>query len=160
MRRRDREITDLEELLAVIRRCDVCRLGFACKNVPYLVPLNFGMEQADETVILYFHGAPVGKKAELIHTLGLASFEMDCAHRLVTNYDNNTCTMEYESVIGWGTIEQLTEDSEKIHGLSMLMKQYPIEDCFVINPAVASKTAVWKLTVQEMTGKQRKISLT
>ena len=42
MRRKDREITDIEELLAVVSRCKVCRLAMAENNRPYVVPLNFG----------------------------------------------------------------------------------------------------------------------
>ena len=42
MRRSDREIRDITEILAVIDRCKVCRLGFQDTNGVYIIPLNFG----------------------------------------------------------------------------------------------------------------------
>ena len=46
MRRTDREITDRQELLDVMARCDVCRLALNDESgYPYVVPLNFGMDE-------------------------------------------------------------------------------------------------------------------
>lgn len=61
MRRKDREITDFDEMVSVMRRCDVCRLAFQDGDVPYIVPLNFGMKVKEDSVTLYFHGALEGK---------------------------------------------------------------------------------------------------
>ena len=61
MRRTDREITDRQELLDVMARCDVCRLALNDESgYPYVVPLNFGMEERDGTLYLLFHGAMTG----------------------------------------------------------------------------------------------------
>ncbi len=41
MRRSDREITDFQEIIAIMNRCDVCRLGLVDSNgYPYIVPLR------------------------------------------------------------------------------------------------------------------------
>ena len=49
MRRKDREITDREEILAIIRKCDVCRIALNDGDYPYIVPLNFGLDvQGDQ----------------------------------------------------------------------------------------------------------------
>ena len=57
MRRADREITNFDELISVMRGCDVCRLALHDEPYPYILPLNFGLEVDGETVRLYFHGA-------------------------------------------------------------------------------------------------------
>ncbi len=44
MRRSDREITDFQELITVMRGCDVCRLALHDEPYPYILPLNFGLE--------------------------------------------------------------------------------------------------------------------
>ena len=44
MRRADREITNFDELIAVMRGCDVCRLALHDEPYPYILPLNFGLE--------------------------------------------------------------------------------------------------------------------
>ena len=43
MRRSDREITDLKEIVEIMRKCDVCRLALNDDGYPYIIPLNFGM---------------------------------------------------------------------------------------------------------------------
>lgn len=62
MRKSDREITDFQELITVMRGCDVCRLALHDEPYPYILPLNFGLEVDGETVRLYFHGANTGTK--------------------------------------------------------------------------------------------------
>lgn len=104
MRRQDREITDWNEMVGVIDRCDVCRLALNDEGYPYILPLNFGAKVSENTVTLYFHGAMEGKKYELIARDNRVSFEMDCAHRLVSDRENGHCTMEYESVIAEGRL--------------------------------------------------------
>lgn len=154
MRRSDREIKERKEIIGVIEKCDVCRLALNDEGYPYILPLNFGMEIEEETIVLYFHGATEGKKYDLIAKDNRASFEMDCGHRLVTNEEKGSCTMEYESVIGQGRIE-IVPDAQKYAALKILMKHYHKED-FAFEKAVIPKTTVFKLTVGSITGKKRK----
>lgn len=153
MRRSDREIKDIDEIIKVIEKCDVCRLALNDDEYPYILPLNFGMQVTNGKITLYFHGATEGKKYELIEKDKRASFEMDCSHRLVTDMDRGNCTMEYESVIGKGMIEILSEE-EKYDALCILMKHYHKED-FPFNKAVIPETTVMKLVVENVTGKVR-----
>ena len=57
MRRKDREITDFNEIVDVIRACDVCRIAMNDGDYPYIVPMNFGLDVQDGQVYLYFHCA-------------------------------------------------------------------------------------------------------
>lgn len=153
MRRRDREITEFDEIVKVIEKCEVCRLALNDGEYPYILPLNFGMELIDGKITFYFHGAPEGKKYELIQRSNKASFEMDCSTRLVTILEDGNCTMEYESVIGQGTVE-IVPDDQKERALDILMKHYHKED-FPYNKAVIPRTKVFKMTVERCTGKRR-----
>lgn len=155
MRRRDREITDFQEMTEVMERCDVCRLALNAADVPYILPLNFGMEIVNGCVELYFHGAKTGTKYELIARDNRASFEMDCGHRLVLDDEKKTCSMTYESVIGRGLIESVPE-KDKIHALKLIMKHYRQED-FPFPEETAKATEVFRLVVSEMTGKRREM---
>jgi hypothetical protein len=94
-----------------------------------------------------------GTKYVLIEQDSRASFEMDCEHRLVTEIERGSCTMEYESVIGQGHIEILSDD-EKYDALGILMKHYHQED-FSFNKSVMPRTKVFKLIVENVTGKVR-----
>ena len=42
MRRKDREITDFDEMMKIVAKCDTCRLAIFDETFPYIVPLNFG----------------------------------------------------------------------------------------------------------------------
>ena len=75
MRRKDREITDFDEIVAIMRKCDVCRLALNDGDFPYIVPLNFGLEVRGDRVFLYFHAAKEGKKLDLIARDNRATFE-------------------------------------------------------------------------------------
>lgn len=153
MRRSDREIKEFDEIVHIMEKCDVCRLAFNTEDYPYILPLNFGMEIEGGKIVLYFHGADKGTKYELIEKDNRVCFEMDCSHRLVTDEESGSCTMEYESVIGKGKIEVLP-DEEKYRALSILMKHYHKEE-FSFNKDVIPQTTVLKLTVSELSGKRR-----
>lgn len=154
MRRSDREIKEFHEMIAVIKKCDVCRVALNNNGFPYILPLNFGMKVTGHKLELYFHGAEEGTKYSLIDADNRASFEVDCEHRLVTDIERGNCTMEYESVVGQGHIE-MVKDEDKYEALRILMKHYHHEE-FPFNKAVMPQTKVFKLVVENMTGKMRK----
>ena len=65
MRKKEREITDIAEIEAIIFSADVCHIAFADCNMPYLVAMNFGYCGGDDKR-LFFHCALEGKKIELM----------------------------------------------------------------------------------------------
>ena len=130
MIRKDREITDLGEQLAIIDACDVCRIA-----------------------LMYFHSARRGTKLDLIAQDNRATFEMDCDHQFIFYDERMSCTMGYRSVIGHGLIEILP-DEERTHGLDILMRHYHAEE-FTYNPKTVPATTVYRLVVTDMVGKFR-----
>lgn len=155
MRRSDREISNKNEILEVMEKCDVCRLALndTEQGYPYILPLNFGMKTDGGQVVLYFHGANKGRKYELIAKDNRVTFEMDRGHQLVLDETSGNCTMNYESVIGRGRIE-IVSGEEKEDALRVLMQHYR-EENFPYNKAVVPQTTILKLTVEEMSGKRR-----
>lgn len=153
MRRANREVTDPNEIADIMRRCEVLRLAFNNEPVPYILPVNYGMEPDGMT--LYIHGAMTGTKYEVLAKDNRVSFEVDCHHGLVLEEDNHDCSINYESVIGWGIIDEVTEEGEKKHALDCIMRQYHAED-FPYNPAMIKYTRILRLNVQERTAKRRK----
>ena len=153
MRRKDREITDFNEIVEVMKKCETCVLALNDGEYPYIVPLNFGLDVEGEQVTLYFHSANKGTKLDLIRKCNKATFEMDCNHQFILYDERMSCTMGYESVIGHGIIEFVPEE-EKFAALKILMRQYHEED-FAFNPKMVPVTEVFKLVVSDMTGKRR-----
>ena len=157
LRRKDRQVTNQDEIIDIIKRCDVCRLALNTDTFPYIVPLNFGFTVDNcGTITLYFHGAKQGEKHILIQKDNRAAFEMDCSHRLIpqTNGNSCSCTMNYESVVGTGKIEYVA-DNEKEKALAVLMNHYHTEQKYSFNKNMVDNTAVFKLTVQHITAKRR-----
>lgn len=155
MRRSDREITAVDEMVEVMKKCDVCRLALNDDGYPYIVPLNFGMDYSEGVIRLYFHSASEGYKTELMQKDNRASFEMDCGHELQYFEEKGYCTMAYESVIGRGRIHILEED-EKAQALTKLMEQYHPDGKIYYNPAAIKRTLVYCLTVEQISGKRKK----
>lgn len=153
MRRSDREVKEFGEIIGIMQKCDVCRIALNDNGYPYILPLNFGLREENCKVELYFHGANKGTKYELIRADSRAGFEMDCGHRLVTDTDRGTCAMEYESVVGQGRIEMIPEE-EKENALHILMCHYH-QETFQFDKAYLPATTVFKLVVENMTGKRR-----
>ncbi len=153
MRRKDHEVSNIDDIIAIMKKCDVCQLALFDEEYPYIVPLNFGFSYDGTNIALYFHGAHAGKKLDLIKNNNKVAFEMDCSHKLIKGEGACECTMEYESVCGNGTIE-LTEGNEKITALTCLMKQYSSESTFQFNEKLVNAVAVLKLKVNNITGKR------
>lgn len=156
MRRHDREITDRAELLQIMKKAQVCRLALNDEDgFPYILPLNFGVEERDGKVILHFHSALEGRKLELMARDNRASFEMDTKHCLQYFPDKGYCTYAYESVIGKGRLHLVPEE-KKHASLSCLMDHYHPGQNAYFNPAAIPRTAVYCLEVESMTGKRKK----
>lgn len=62
MRRKDRQVTDWQEICAILDACQVLHLGLQGADGPYVVPLSFGWEEQAGRIVLYFHGASAGKR--------------------------------------------------------------------------------------------------
>lgn len=152
MRRKDRAVTSPSEIVEIMSRCEVLHLAIAAQPAPYLLPVNFGMEPDGMT--LYVHGAMEGTKYDLLAKNDQVGFEMECTSGLVLDEASHSCTMNYESVMGWGTVSEVTDLDGKLHALDCIMRQYHSED-FYYDPAVAERTRILCLKIQERTGKRR-----
>lgn len=155
MRRKDREIKDPEEILAIMRQCDVCNVAFFDKEFPYVIPLNFGVEYENEVYTMYFHCSIVGKKLDLLQENNKVAFTMSCAHNLITGDLACDCTMEFDSVCGNGTMEILSEDEKKA-ALTSLMNHYQPGVDHKYDERLFKVVSVLKLNVTEIYGKRLK----
>jgi len=61
--------------------------------------------------------------------------------------------MKYQSVIGFGRARLIEDPAEKAAGLQALMRHYG-EGPFSFDPGVLEKTAVIRVEVESLTGKQ------
>ncbi|MDR0813219.1 MAG: pyridoxamine 5'-phosphate oxidase family protein [Oscillospiraceae bacterium] len=154
MRRTDREVTELSDILSIIEKSSVCRLALCDGEFPYVVPLNFGYEYSGGELSLYFHCAKEGKKLDLIARNPNAAFCIDNPGRV--QGDNGACefTMSYESVLGSGNVEMLTQNTDKLHALAVIMKQYAPGREFSFPEAAVEAVTCLRLRTAEFSGKR------
>lgn len=155
MRKKDREITDFEEIKAVIKKSSVCRVAFFDVEYPYIVPLNFGFEDHGDQITLYFHCANEGKKIDLLQRCNKVAFEMDCPDKFYDGDKACYSTMTFESVCGNGTLDTVAE-ADKIPALKLIMQQYSDKQDFDFDKFEVKVVTVLKLTINEITGKRLK----
>ncbi len=153
MRRKDREVTDVQEIIKIINECEIVRLGLADGNYPYIVPVNFAYTISGEDVTLYIHGAMAGRKYEMLQRNPVCSFEMDIPLEMDCIYEKKDVTMRYKSVMGKAKAEFL-EGEEKQRAIDdIIMARHEETKHFEYNKSAVARTAVVKLTVIEMTAK-------
>jgi nitroimidazol reductase NimA-like FMN-containing flavoprotein (pyridoxamine 5'-phosphate oxidase superfamily) len=158
MRRTDKEITNLNDKIAIIQQCKVCRLGLSDNNLPYIVPLNYGYTLEDNSLTLFFHSASEGKKLAIIKNNNNACFEIDCEHKLIEGDEACHYSFAFKSIIGFGTITLLDAKAEKAYALNQIMKHQTGKDApFVFDDAALTRTTVYKLVVTEFSGKQKMV---
>lgn len=149
MRRKDREITDNEKIISVIKSARICRLAFNNEPYPYIIPVNYGYRDN----CLYFHSAKSGTKIDLIKSLGMASFEIEEFHEIIKSDISCEWTTKYRSVIGAGKISMIEDNKEKQEALDVLMQHHgKAENTY--DEKLLRRVAVGKLEIMEMTAKE------
>jgi nitroimidazol reductase NimA-like FMN-containing flavoprotein (pyridoxamine 5'-phosphate oxidase superfamily) len=157
MRRKEKEITDTDKKLEIIKKNKVCRLALSEDDRPYIVPLNYGYSFENGALTLYFHSAKEGKKLEIIQKNNLACFEIDCDLGLIEAEKPCEYSYAYQSVVGTGRILPADTPQEKRSALNALMRQMTGKDEAYDFPEKALEAvAVYKMEVDEFTGKEEK----
>ena len=156
MRRKDREITDREELHAILTRGRVCHLALIDGSEPYVVALNYGFDRETDLPVFYFHSAREGKKIDCIRANPSGCLVVDIGHELVT--DESACDwgMKYASVVARGRLEILEDRDEKKKGLDLIMRQYSDRSGFSYDTRVFDMTTVIRMVVTEISGKRNR----
>ena len=152
MRRKDREVLDINEVFDILNRCDTVRIAMQGEEYPYAVPVSFGAEMQNGRPVVYFHCARQGLKVDLLQTNPHVCVEGDIF--IKTETTDHGITTRYESIIGFGECEFLTDREEIVHGLKLLTEHYgyfdyPLEHCRALEFLY-----VGKITLDEITGKR------
>lgn len=154
MRRKDREITDINGIMEILSECKVMRLGMCIDNVPYVTPLNFGYELTEKGFVLYFHCAPEGKRLDIIRRNPKVFAEIDNGGEITAAEKACGYSCDYKSVMALGTARIIADNAEKKHALTMLMKAQTGMD-FSFEDKDLDGVCVCAIDVSELTAKAR-----
>jgi len=157
MRRQDREIRDFSVILDVIQTLPIGHLAMNDAGTPYGVTMNFFPElDADRNIVLFFHGAKEGRKAEILSRDPRVYFfaERDDGPKVIVRPNGRrSVTNLYVSVAGEGVMERLDAPEEKRRVLLAMANAFSDEPFESLPDAVVEMTAVWKLVLHDVTGK-------
>ncbi len=152
MRRKDREVKDIDKINMIIKNAHCCRVGFYDDGDIYIVPLNFGYDEKNR--IFYFHSAKEGRKIALMSKCHEVGFELDINYQLVEG--NTACqySAHFQSIIGNGRISIVENNREKEKGLKCIMEHITHKNDFDFNELMFNSVCVFKLEVNELSCKE------
>ena len=149
MRRKDKEITDNRIIEEILSKSGICRIAIMDKDAPYIVPLNYGYRDN----YIYFHSASHGRKIELLKVNNKVCFEIEYSHEIIIKEFSCEWTSKYRSVIGYGTIEMVSDKAEIKSGLDIIMAHYGrIENTY--EEKNLQRIVLLKLKIDSISGKQ------
>lgn len=155
MRRSDREVTDYQQIYAIIEKAKVVHIGMIDNDHPYVVPMQYGFIFTDGRLTLYVHCAKEGRKLDILKKNPCVFIELETDVAIVSGGDI-PCKYgsEYASVMGDGTAVIVEDVAEKISGLRLMMKTQSGRD-FDITEQMAASVTVLRIDVPYITAKSR-----
>lgn len=149
MRRHDREITDPQQLEAILRAGRELSLAMCAGDQPYVLPLNYGYADG----CLYIHCARQGRKLDCLRANPKVGFTV---HELVQRIDGESAcdwSTRFRSVVGQGRAEIIDEREAKIAGYDAIMRQFggPVGG---YAEKYLSASLVIRIEIEQLTGKQ------
>jgi nitroimidazol reductase NimA-like FMN-containing flavoprotein (pyridoxamine 5'-phosphate oxidase superfamily) len=140
---------DRQQIEQVIRRATYCQVAFSEAGQPYVVPMNFGYADG----VFYFHSRNGGKKLAALRSNPQVGFSLQSDVAPLHDAEKaENCTMRYASVIGSGMAAMIEDRQEKIAALDAICRQYELAP-YAYSEAMLNATALFTITVTEMTGK-------
>ena len=154
MTRREKEVTDQQDIFHILDTAQVVHLGLAVDNEPYVVPMNYGYVMENGELTLYIHSSCKGKKWEMLRKNPNVFFEMDCDHVPFEGDVGCKYGLSYSSIMGRGEARILEDVAEKQLALSAIMKAQTGKD-FSFEPKMTTIVTIVKIKASEFTAKRR-----
>ena len=154
MTKRERQITDPEQIIRILDTGKVLHLGLAVDNEPYVVPMNYGYTMEDGKLTLYLHSALQGKKLDMMRANPSVFFEIDCDRMPFEGRVPCQYGLVYSSIMGRGTATIVEDVEEKKQAMTILMKTQTGKD-FTFEDRLVSIVAVIRIDVADYTAKHR-----
>ena len=154
MTKRERQVTDKNQILRILDTAKVLHLGLAVNNEPYVVPMNYGYTEEDGKLVLYLHSALQGRKLDMIRENPRVFFELECDQAPFEGEKPCQYGLVYSSVMGRGTAGIVENVEEKKKAMAILMKTQTQKE-FSFDDKLVSIVAVIRIDVAEYTAKHR-----
>ena len=154
MRRKDREVVNIEEIEKILLQCKTCHVAMVDDGLPYVVPLSYGYKILDGKLLeLYFHCAFEGKKLNILRKNNKVCFEM--SYEGNPKHAENPCStgLYFASIIGYGDAVFIDNTDEKCEALSIMFKHQTGKE-IIFTPAQSENVCVFKIISSDFVGKR------
>ena len=154
MRRKDREVTNIADIISILNLCKTCHVAMIDGNVPYIVPLSYGYEIEHNVLTMYFHSAKEGRKLDILKKNNNVCFELCSEGEPVHAETPCNSGYYYSSIIGYGEVVFIDDPEEIRRALAkMFMHQTGTEVEF--NDEQTQAVCVYKIISKEFAGKRK-----
>jgi hypothetical protein len=150
MRKTNLEITDTAVIEEILSGSEICRIAMIDDGKPYLLPFNYGYKDN----CIYIHSAVSGKKLDVLQKNNSVCFEVEQFEGIFKHEKACKWTTTYRSVIGYGTVEIMTDFDQKINGLEIIMSQHGDPGVHTFEARQINAMVILKLCITSITGKQ------
>lgn len=154
MTRRERQVTDINEILKILDNSKVLHLGLVDGDEPYVVPMNYGYTYENDKLTIWLHCARQGRKLDVMRANPKVFFEMGYG---ITPFEGEVACkygITYSSLMGRGVATIIEDVETKKIALSSLMKVQTGKD-FTFEDRMAEVVGVVRIDVIEFTAKHR-----
>ena len=152
MRRKDKEVTDPEELVKPLLEAKYITLALCRDNKPYLASLSHGYDKKNNCI--YFHSALEGKKIDYINS----NSEVWGQALIDLGYQQGSCDHLFHTTQFSGTVSFLEDVDEKKHSLRVMIKNLEDKPDDIIerqvSPSSIAKVHIGKINIEQLSGKK------
>jgi len=152
IRRKDKEITNLDEMKTILKKAKYVTLAMCNGNEPYLVTISHGYDQ--EKNCIYFHCAGEGKKVKILQENGVV-----WGQALVDGgYVQGSCDQLYATTQFRGRVTFLENFGEKEQALRVLIESLEDNPEQVmekqLKPESIQKVRIGRIDIDYFSGKK------
>ncbi len=158
VRRRDRAVADEGWIRDLLRRAPFGTLATARDGQPFLNTNLFVYDEAAHA--LYLHTARAGRTRGNVEAEERVCFGVSEMGRLLPAPEALHFSVEYAGVVVFGRARVLADEAEATRALQQLLDKYaphlrPGRDYRPIQPEEVAATAVYRIDIDEWSGKQK-----
>ncbi|MEE9379606.1 MAG: pyridoxamine 5'-phosphate oxidase family protein [Candidatus Lokiarchaeia archaeon] len=154
MRRNEKEISNKDELIGILKNGKYTIISLCKDNEPYIITLSYGYDESRHA--LYFHCAKEGQKIDFIKANPFI-----CGTVIEDNGYEEGCGQAFRSVVFRGRMEIVETLEEKKKGLEILINHLEIDPNptkikFLKKENTYETLGMLRLDITDISGKEEK----
>lgn len=154
MRRIEKEISNREELIEILKSGKYTIISLCKENEPYIITLSYGYDESKHA--LYFHCAKEGQKIDFIK-----ANPHICGTVIEDNGYEDGCGQAFRSIVFRGKMVIVEAFDEKKKGLDILINHLekdpiPIKNKFLEKENTYENLGMLRLDITDISGKEEK----